>query len=194
MMACVEDVELWERSQAGDAEAFAALFDRHANTVYRHCFRCVADWALAEDLTSVVFLEAWRRRQNVRISGASVRPWLLGVAMNVVRNQQRALRRYRAALERLPPPGPTHDFSDRLVESMDAARRMRALSRELRQLPRREREVLLLSWADLTSREIATALGIPEGTVRTRMARARRRLTSDAVRASRGLDWLPQEE
>jgi DNA-directed RNA polymerase specialized sigma24 family protein len=98
----LEDGELWARAQAGDAGAFGVLFDRHANSVYRYCFRRSADWALAEDLTSVVFFEAWRRCAEVKLSGGGLLPWLLGVATNVIRNQRRSLRRYRAALERLP--------------------------------------------------------------------------------------------
>jgi RNA polymerase sigma-70 factor (ECF subfamily) len=103
VMEFLEDGELWARAQAGDGGAFGVLFDRQANSVYRYCFRRSADWALAEDLTSVVFFEAWRRCRDVELGEGRVLPWLLGVATNVIRNQRRSLRRYRAALERLPP-------------------------------------------------------------------------------------------
>ena len=62
------DALLWERSRGGDATAFGLLFERHAKTIYNYCFRRVGNWAVAEDLLSVVFLEAWRRR------GKSCRP------------------------------------------------------------------------------------------------------------------------
>jgi DNA-directed RNA polymerase specialized sigma24 family protein len=78
------------------------LFDRHARAVYNHCFRRTADWSMAEDLTSVVFLEAWRRRDNVRIQRDTALPWFLGIANNLLRNAHRSLRRHRAALARLP--------------------------------------------------------------------------------------------
>src|SRR5712691_8826257 len=98
------DLELWERARRGDHAAFGALFTRHARPVYNFCFRRTADWALAEDLTSAVFLEGWRRREQVRLAGPSALPWLLGVATNLLRNQRRSLRRYRGALARLSPP------------------------------------------------------------------------------------------
>ncbi|MEV4554969.1 RNA polymerase sigma factor [Nonomuraea wenchangensis] len=87
------DLELWSRAAGGSGEAFGALFDKYARDVYNHCFRRTADWSAAEDLTSVVFLEAWRRRGEVRIDRESALPWLLGVANNVLRNRHRSLRR-----------------------------------------------------------------------------------------------------
>lgn len=115
VMEFLEDGELWARAQAGDAGAFGVLFDRHANSVYRYCFRRSADWAIAEDLTSVVFFEAWRRCADVELGEGRLLPWLLGVATNVIRNQRRSLRRYRAALERLPPLEFANRVSDPLV-------------------------------------------------------------------------------
>ena len=54
------DFELWRRSREGDAEAFACLFRRHARQIYNYCFRRIGDWTVAEDVVSIVFLEAWR--------------------------------------------------------------------------------------------------------------------------------------
>jgi DNA-directed RNA polymerase specialized sigma24 family protein len=71
------------------------LFDRHSRTVYNYCFRRTADWSVAEDLTSVVFLETWRRRCQVRMQTGSLLPWLYGVATNLLHNHRRALRRHR---------------------------------------------------------------------------------------------------
>jgi hypothetical protein len=59
-----DDSALWERSRAGDADAFTALFERHARTIYNYCFRRISDWSAAEDLLSIVFLEAWRNRRS----------------------------------------------------------------------------------------------------------------------------------
>src|ERR1700733_5133536 len=94
-----DDGELWRAADA-DPGAFGELFERHARAVFAFCARRTGDLALAEDLTSVVFLEAWRRR-SVHLGGTSMLPWLLGTANNVVRNQRRSLRRHRAALARL---------------------------------------------------------------------------------------------
>lgn len=55
---------MWERSRAGDADAFGLLFERHARAIYNYCFRRLGDWAAAEDMLSLVFLEAWRRRDK----------------------------------------------------------------------------------------------------------------------------------
>ncbi|MEV4287251.1 RNA polymerase sigma factor [Nonomuraea bangladeshensis] len=171
------DLELWSRAAEGSGEAFGALFDRYARDVYNHCFRRTADWSAAEDLTSVVFLEAWRRRGEVRIHRESALPWLLGVANNVLRNRHRSLRRHRAALERLPArayePDPAEDVAGRL----DGERRMRAILALVDRLPPADREVLALCvWSELTYEEAAVALGVPVGTVRSRLSRARSRL------------------
>ena len=69
------DDVLWERPRGGDAEAFTALFERHATVIYNYCFRRIAGWSAAEDLLSIVFLEAWRRRGK-RLPPGKVLPWL----------------------------------------------------------------------------------------------------------------------
>jgi RNA polymerase sigma factor (sigma-70 family) len=170
------DRDLWEYARARDADAFTLLFDRHVDAVYGYCFRRTANWADAEDLTSVVFLEAWRRAPQVELTTASALPWLLGVATNLMRNRRRSLRRYRALLERVPPLEPERDFADELDERLDAAARARRALADLERLPRRERDALLLAAGGLTSAEVAEALAVPAGTVRSRLARARRRL------------------
>jgi Sigma-70 region 2 len=88
---------LWWSARNGDAEAFATLFERHAKAIYNYCFRRIGDWSAAEDLLSVVFLEAWRRRDK-ELPPGKVLPWLYGIATNVVRNRRRSERRYRMAL------------------------------------------------------------------------------------------------
>lgn len=170
------DDTLWERCRAGDAEALGALFERHAKAIYNYCFRRVGDWALAEDLVSVVFLEAWRRH-DASIEPGKVVPWLYGIATNVIRNRRRWERRHAAALRRLPQPQPESSFADDAEARLDdvqAARRALAL---LDGLPRRERDVFALcAWFELPYEDAAFALGVPVGTVRSRLARARRRL------------------
>ena len=98
------DDELWRRADEHDGRAFGELFSRHADAVYNHCFRRTASWATAEELTSVVFMEAWRRRRDARLHSCSILPWLLAVANNVLRNAGRSQRRHRRLLARLPPP------------------------------------------------------------------------------------------
>jgi RNA polymerase sigma factor (sigma-70 family) len=172
--------ELWSAMRAGDADAFGALFERHARAIYNYCFRRTGDWARAEDLTSVVFLECWRRR-DVELKGDKVRPWLFGIATNVCRSQRRSLARHRAALRRLPAPDRALEFADDTLDRLEDERRMRALLAFVTRLPKREQDVLALClWADLSYEEAASALDIPVGTVRSRLARARGRLRAHA--------------
>lgn len=191
-MKAISDADLWRRASRDDTDAFAELFDRHADSVYAFCFRRTADWGLAEDLTSVTFLEAWRRRR-VRLRSSSVLPWLLGIATNVVRNQHRAKRRYADLLGRLPSLEPSRDFADDLAERLDAERAMGAVLALVRRLPRHEQDVLALCvWQGLDTRDAASALGVREPTVRTRLFRARRRLKALAA-ASSGVHSLPMD-
>lgn len=170
------DDELWERIRAGDADAFGLLFARHARAIYNYCFRRTADWAVAEDLTSIVFLEAWRRRDK-ELRPDKVLPWLYGIANNVVRTRRRSARRHAAALERVGAPRPTSDFSDDLLERLGDEEQMAVALRVIADLPRRQQDVLALCvWSGLDYEEAAAALDVPVGTVRSNLSRARSRL------------------
>jgi RNA polymerase sigma factor (sigma-70 family) len=171
------DAALLSRTQVGDTEAFGALFERHAPAVLRFCFRRTGNAAAAEDLTSIVFLEAWRRRDRTTFFEGQARPWLLGVALNILRSQARSERRYREALARLPADDVPEPESEAAIARLDAETEMRAVLKILDQLGRREREVLeLCVWEGLSTEEAALALGISPGAVRSRLSRARRRL------------------
>jgi RNA polymerase sigma factor (sigma-70 family) len=174
------DQELWRRASDGDAAAFGELFDRHATAVYNHLFRRTANWTEAEDLTSAVFLQAWRSRGKVAIDRESALPWLLGVANHVLRNSRRAARRYHAALARIAPDTlSAHDHADSVAAAVDDERRMAELQLAISALPRPEREVVeLCTWSGLDYPAAAVALGVPLGTVKSRMHRARRRLAA----------------
>jgi RNA polymerase sigma factor (sigma-70 family) len=169
------DRDLWALARGGERAAFGVLFERHARSVYNFCFRRTADWALAEDLTSVVFLQAWRHR-DMPLRGESALPWLLGVAVNVVRDHHRSLRRFRQALQRVAPPADLPDFADDVAGRIDDERAMREVLAVVAQLPIRDRDVLFCSWSGLSYEEIAAGLDLPVGTVRSRLSRARARL------------------
>jgi RNA polymerase sigma-70 factor (ECF subfamily) len=170
------DASLWARSRAGDADAFALLFRRHAKAIYNYCFRRLGNWPAAEDMLSVVFLEAWRRREK-ELPEDKVLPWLYGIATNVIRNQRRSERRFVAALRRIPEPPPEATFTDGADERLDDEQQIRRALDLLAQLPRHEREVFALcAWMDLSYEDAALALDVPVGTVRSRLSRARRRL------------------
>lgn len=170
------DRDLWQRARDGDVDAFAELFQRHARTIYNYCFRRTADWSAAEDLTSAVFLEAWKRR-DADLAQESARPWLCGVAANLLRNHRRAIRRYRDALDRMPTPGVAADFAGDLADRIDDEARMKLVLAALKRLSAGEQEVVgLCLFAELTYEEAAAVLGVPIGTVRSRLSRARDRL------------------
>ena len=120
----VPDSELWRRAAGHDGTAFGELFERHADAVYLHCFRRTASWSTAEELTSVVFLEAWRRRRAVRLDTDSILPWLLAVANNAIRNADRSLRRHQRLLAKLPLLLNADDFGDDAADRLDDEREM----------------------------------------------------------------------
>jgi RNA polymerase sigma-70 factor, ECF subfamily len=170
------DGALWRRVRTGDEAAFGALFERHGGAIYNYCFSRTADWAAAEDLASIVFLEAWRHREQ-DIPGEKVLPWLYGVALNVFRNQRRSERRYAAAFRRLPPPRPEPDFADAAEQRINDEREMQRGLTLLQELPQHEQDVFVLcAWMELSYEDAATALSVPVGTVRSRLSRARERL------------------
>ncbi|WP_371603077.1 RNA polymerase sigma factor [Streptomyces sp. NBC_01220] len=165
------------RIRAGDPDAFGGLFDDHAQTVFRYAVRSTGDWAGAEDVVSLTFLEAWRLRGTLRESDEELKPWLLGIATNVLRNTRRAARRHEAALTRMPAAPAVPDFADELVGRIHDAEQLAAAQAALRRLRPKEREVFLLCvWDGLDYRDAARALGVPVGTVRSRLSRARKRL------------------
>ena len=186
-----DDRHLW-RLARGDAHAFEALFERHSDFVYNVAFRRTADWSAAEDIVETVFMELWRQRQRVVTREGSLRPWLAGVTANLARRWWRERARRTRALGRLAhrhPGGPgggdagdamdagDDDVAGLVAAQVDDERRMRGVLAALDQLPDDQREVLLLSAGEQFGyEEIAAALGIPVGTVRSRLSRARARL------------------
>jgi RNA polymerase sigma-70 factor (ECF subfamily) len=175
------------RIRAGDANAFGTLFDECARAVYNLAFRLTGDWSVAEDVVALTFLEAWRLRGGVNPEGGSLRPWLLGIATNVARNIRRAARRHEAALARLPRDEVVPDFADDLVGKLDDAARLAALHPALAGLRQAEREVVALCvWSDLDYASAAEALGVPVGTVRSRLSRARAKLHKAGALAEAG--------
>lgn len=170
------DGELWARSHAGDADAFASLFDRYAELIYNYCFRRLGNWATAEDTLSIVFLEAWRRRDK-ELPSDKVLPWLYGIATNVVRNQRRSERRFSAALRRMPALEPEPDLAGDSAQRLDDERQAEVALALLRGLRQRDQDVFFLcAVMELSYEEAALALQLPVGTVRSRLSRARVRL------------------
>lgn len=168
---------LRKRIRAGDHDAFGELFDAYARSVYNHAFRLTGEWTVAEDVVSLTFLDAWRLREKLDEDGGSLRPWLLGIATNVTRNTRRAARRHAAAVARLPRGEALDDFADEVAGRLDDADRLALVRAAFAKLRRAEREVLALCvWGGLDYAAAAEALGVPVGTVRSRLSRARTKL------------------
>jgi RNA polymerase sigma factor (sigma-70 family) len=167
------DESLLQASANGDQRAFSELYERHARAIYNYLFRRLADWSEAEDLTAVVFLEAFRRRSEVVVIEGKLRPWLYGIATNVLRNRRRALWRHRHLVAQLASEPGTDMTLDAAARS-EATARMRSVLQRVARLPRRQQDVIALCvWSGLSYEEAAAALGVPVGTVRSRLSRAR---------------------
>lgn len=169
MSTDADDAEDWERSVAGDGEAFGRIFDRHRDRLTRHSLRLVSHPHEVEDVVAITFLEAWRRRQQVRLVNGSILPWLLLTATNTSQNLRRSARRHQALLGRLPEPTAVVDNTD-WIEGGVAMDALRLLG-----LP--DRQVIVLCVLEgFTASEAATVLAVPLGTIKSRLSRAKRRL------------------
>jgi RNA polymerase sigma factor (sigma-70 family) len=190
-----DDGELWRRACQGEAECFGVLFDRHAAAVRAFCARRTGSIDAADDLVSMVFLEAWRRRAEVELIDSNALPWLYGIARRTMQHRWRTALRHRRALERLGPAPATPDHADDVAARLDDERHLVRLGAAFRRLKPSDRDVLVLCvWQGLTYAEAAVALGVPVGTVRSRLSRARSRLeaeTSGPVAASAPRQEMP---
>jgi RNA polymerase sigma-70 factor (ECF subfamily) len=173
----VTDDHLLIQRSAGEPEAFGEIFDRRAAAIHRYLARRVGR-TLADDLTAETFLIAFRGRDKYDISHVDCRPWLYGIAANLLRGHRRAeIRQYRALARTGVDPAYASASDDRVLARVDAAGEVRALAGVLARLPAGERDVLtLVSQAQLSYPEVARALGIPVGTVRSRLHSARKRI------------------
>jgi RNA polymerase sigma-70 factor (ECF subfamily) len=157
-----------------DPDRFAVLFDRHHATIRRYAASRLGGEP-ADDVAAETFLVAFRTRGRFRTrAGGSVRAWLFGIATNLIRRQHRDEERRYRALAKLPVDTPP-DAGDAAVDRAAAALMRPVLARALAALPTRDRDVLLLvAVAGLNYAEISAALGVPPGTVGSRLNRARR--------------------
>lgn len=164
---------------AGDREDFAQLFDKYARTIYRYAARRVGP-DIAEDIVADTFMRAFENRHKFNTSATSALPWLYGIATNLLRRQHRNETRALKAFARnyADPLGSgqvaTDDTAEASVSRLDASNTTAQLAQALAALPAKQRDVLLLyAWAELSYAEIATALDISIGTVRSRLNRTR---------------------
>lgn len=172
------DGAVFEQSRT-DPECFAVLFDRYAAECHRYVARRL-DASVADDLVSEAFLIAFRKRAQFDTARRDARPWLYGIVTRLVdQHRRREARKYRAlARTGAGPVGNGHE--ERVTERVDAQHVQRALGRVLARLAPRDRDVLLLyAWQEFPYADIAEALDIPVGTVRSRLNRVRRKLRTE---------------
>ncbi|MGX1884436.1 RNA polymerase sigma factor [Streptomyces sp. NPDC055287] len=160
----------------GEPECFAALFDRHAPTIHQYVARRLGRDA-ADDITAETFLTAFRIRARYDSTRAGVRPWLHGIAAKLISRHRREEIKALKILARTGHDPVAATWSDSADDRIAAQAASRPLARALAKLSEGDRNALLLfAWADFTYQEIAEALDIPVGTVRSRLNRARRKL------------------
>ena len=165
---------------------FAVLFDEHYNAIAGYLLRRV-DRSTAEELAAQTFLEAYDRRATYEHTKGQPRAWLFGITMHLLhhhfRSDERRRRAYaRAAYQDVDPP----DLADDAVTRLDARASAQQIAVALASLPKADYDVLTLHlWAELSHREIATALRIPVGTVKSRLNRARREVRAQLGPATR---------
>jgi RNA polymerase sigma factor (sigma-70 family) len=174
-----------------DPAAFGEIYERHAPVILRFLVRRVGPVA-AEPVLGDSFRIAFERRTSFDLAAASCRPWLYGIAANLVRRHRRTEERRLRAMSRLAAQcdgsaASSCDDHERAIAIADARAVLPAVADAILELDDAEREVLLLfAWEGLAYDEIAVALDVPVGTVRSRLHRARRRVRdSMAVPASR---------
>lgn len=168
-----DDAAIFAAADA-DPEAFGQLFDRHAAAIHRYLARRVGPDE-ADDLLADVFVAAFRARHRYDRSRPDARPWLYGIASNLSARAFRSRTRAEAAAARLAgrPEEPTDPQATR-TDQLDAEATWPDLAIALDKLPDDTRDTLLLHvWEDLTYEEIAVAMDVPIGTVRSRIHRAR---------------------
>lgn len=163
----------WVRVRAGDPAALAALFDRHEARLFRQACRLLTSREDAKDAVAVAFFELWRKRASVRLVEGSPLPWLLNTVSHAARNLERSSRRYRTLIARAPRP----EASSELTASDESG-----VLAALKRLPPREQSVVVLTVLEgYPDQEAAQTLGIPVGTVKSRLARARAKLRDEMI-------------
>ncbi len=176
-----DDARAIARSLGGEPALFACVFDRHYEAVHRYLQRRCG--TRADDVASETFLAAFRSRARWTPDPRGARPWLLGIATNVLRRHAREEQRWLRAWS-LPAETLRDEWEEHLASRVDAGRQREALVAAILELSPEDRDTLLLRvLAELSNEEVATALGVPLGTVASRMNRVRRllagRLASD---------------
>jgi RNA polymerase sigma factor (sigma-70 family) len=177
----VDDPGLVAGARRGDREAYETLYERHRDGVGRTAYLLIGDPNLAQDVAQEAFLIAWRDLRRLR-DPARFRAWVTGIVVNLCRKRRGSFRILSG-----PPVASTGPLPERHEHPTEAELRLTVLA-AIRGLPRRLREAVVLRYyGEFTEAEIAAAIGIPAGTVKSRLARARDLLSA-------ALAPLPEED
>jgi RNA polymerase sigma factor (sigma-70 family) len=170
----VSDEADWARVVAGEGDAFGRIFDRHRDRVRRHAMGLAPSYSEAEDVVSLTFLEAWRKRGTIRFVDQSILPWLLRTATYTCLNMARSERRHRVALSKLPAAEPSYQSAERADDGavFDAMRRLTAHHQEI---------ITLCVIEGLSAEEAASLIGVRASSARSRLSRARARLRDEML-------------
>ncbi|WP_157002687.1 RNA polymerase sigma factor [Agromyces laixinhei] len=178
-----QDSALWLEAISGTDASFGIIFDRYRRLVFKRAYDRVGDFTDAEDVVAIVFMEAWRKRESVHFIDGSLRAWLLVVILNVCLNRDRANRRYRRLLAKLPPPEHEPDLSERTLAQLEASDAFRALRAAMKRYSAADQKVIELCMIDgMAVSEAATVLDIPVGTVKAKLSRTRKKLRVELER------------
>lgn len=159
-----------------EPERFAELFNRHAAVLHRYVVRRLGP-DHAEDVVAETFTRAFEKRRKYAFDRSDALPWLYGITTNIIGTHRRAEVRGYRALARTGEDPVAVAFDERVAARVSASATRERLAAALAKLGRGERDVLLLiAWGDLSYEETAQALGVPIGTVRSRLSRARRKI------------------
>jgi RNA polymerase sigma factor (sigma-70 family) len=171
----VSDAAIIEQSWR-EPERFAAVFDRYYAQIHAFAAQRLGQ-SLADDVAAETFLITFDRRERYDLSRPDARPWLYGIASNLISRHRRAEARQYRALARTGVAGVSEGHSDQVAIRLDAQAHRGPLMAALAGISTTNRDVLLLvAWAELSCEEAAEALGIPAATARVRLHRARKKI------------------
>jgi RNA polymerase sigma factor (sigma-70 family) len=168
------DDALIERARAGRAGAYDELYRRHRDRVARTAYLLIRDADAAQDIVQDAFLIGWRDLHRLR-RPEQFRAWVTGIALNLCRRRRRAAARDRSRSDEAEPAGSQVDAADAVALRVVVRRAVDALPRPMREA------VVLRFYCGFAESEISVALGVPVGTVKSRLSRARARL-AEALR------------
>jgi RNA polymerase sigma factor (sigma-70 family) len=189
----LDELELVERAKKGDTRAYEVLVKRYQGIAQRTAYVVTGDAGDAEDAAQSAFIKAYHALGRFR-SDAAFRPWLLKIVANEARNRRRSAGRREGLQLRLEGDPPREDAAPSPEAAVLAGERRRALVEALNSLKEDERRVIALRYLlDLSEKEMAAALGVARGTVKSRLARAMKKLgavldESDVARVGAGRD------